>query len=170
MTLSHITRRGFALASQLLATLAMSFFLSLSLDLTAAAEPITTEPNVTERATETWITTDSGLRYADIRVGTGAEAVAGGIARVHYTGWLKGKFGIQGKQFDTSRDKNEPFVFRVGAGQVIAGWDEGVQGMRVGGIRKLIVPAALGYGRQGAGASIPPNATLLFDVELLGVN
>lgn len=156
MTLSHITRRGFALVSALLAPLAISFFFSL----TAVAEP----------TTETWITTNSGLRYADIRVGDGAEAMAGRIVRVHYTGWLKGKFGIPGKQFDSSRDKSEPFAFRLGTGQVIAGWDEGVQGMRVGGIRKLIVPAALGYGRQGAGASIPPNATLIFDVELLGVH
>jgi len=166
MTLPHITRRGFALRSPLLATLAIGFFLSL----TTAAEPITTATNATEPATETWITTNSGLRYTDIRVGDGAEAMAGRVVRVHYTGWLKGKFGIPGREFDSSRQKNEPFQFRLGTGQVIAGWDEGVQGMRVGGLRKLIVPAALGYGRQGAGAAIPPNATLMFDVELLGVN
>lgn len=123
-----------------------------------------------EPAAESWITTSAGLRYADIRVGDGAEAIAGRVVQVHYTGWLKGKFGIPGREFDSSRQKNEPFQFRLGTGQVIAGWDEGVQGMRVGGFRKLIVPAALGYGRQGAGAAIPPNATLIFDVELLGVN
>lgn len=120
-------------------------------------------------AEETYITTDSGLRYADIKVGDGEVARAGNMVTVHYTGWLKGLYGIPGKKFDSSRDNNQPFKFALGNGQVIAGWDEGVQGMRVGGMRKLIVPAALGYGTRGAGAAIPPNATLLFDVELLNV-
>ncbi|MET0377972.1 MAG: FKBP-type peptidyl-prolyl cis-trans isomerase, partial [Spongiibacteraceae bacterium] len=89
---------------------------------------------------------------------------------VHYTGWLKSRYGVAEKPFDSSRDQNQPFQFALGNGMVIAGWDEGVQGMQVGGVRKLLVPPALGYGSRGAGASIPPNETLLFEVELLGIN
>jgi FKBP-type peptidyl-prolyl cis-trans isomerase len=107
-------------------------------------------------------TTASGLRYRDEVVGTGAEAKSGDRAVVHYTGKLE-----DGKKFDSSRDRSEPFEFALGAGMVIRGWDEGVQGMRVGGKRTLIVPADLGYGARGAGGVIPPNATLVFDVELL---
>lgn len=113
--------------------------------------------------------TDSGLQYVDTKVGDGQVARANNRVTVHYTGWLKGLYGVPGKKFDSSRDSNQPFQFVLGNGQVIAGWDEGVQGMRVGGTRKLIIPAALGYGARGAGAAIPPNATLLFDVELLDV-
>ena len=109
------------------------------------------------------ITTASGLQYEDITVGTGATAKAGNLVSVHYTGWL-----TDGKKFDSSKDRNEPFDFNLGAGQVIKGWDEGVQGMQVGGIRKLTIPAALGYGARGAGGVIPPNATLIFEVEFLG--
>lgn len=110
------------------------------------------------------ITTSSGLTYRDEVVGTGEVAVAGKTATVHYTGWLE-----NGKQFDSSVDRGQPFSFRLGAGQVIKGWDEGVQGMKVGGKRKLTIPANLGYGARGAGGIIPPHATLIFDVELLGV-
>lgn len=110
------------------------------------------------------ITTSSGLSYMDEVVGTGEVAVAGKTATVHYTGWLE-----NGKQFDSSVDRGQPFSFRLGAGQVIKGWDEGVQGMKVGGKRKLTIPANLGYGARGAGGIIPPHATLIFDVELLGV-
>lgn len=110
------------------------------------------------------VTTESGLKYVDLVVGTGRPAELGDTATVHYTGWLE-----NGKQFDSSRDRNEPFSFRVGAGRVIKGWDEGVQGMKVGGKRKLIIPPDLGYGARGAGSVIPPNATLTFEVELLGL-
>src|SRR5689334_15156847 len=106
----------------------------------------------------------SGLKYVDRVVGTGDEAVAGKTVNVHYTGWLE-----NGKQFDSSVDRGQPFSFPLGAGRVIKGWDEGVQGMKVGGKRKLTIPSDLGYGSRGAGGVIPANATLIFDVELLGV-
>ena len=106
----------------------------------------------------------SGLKYQDLQVGNGALAESGMTASVHYTGWL-----TDGTKFDSSVDRGAPFSFRIGAGQVIRGWDEGVKGMRVGGKRKLTIPPDLGYGAQGAGGVIPPNATLVFDVELLGV-
>ena len=113
-------------------------------------------------------TTASGLQYEDTNVGAGAEARAGQEVSVHYTGWLYND-GQQGAKFDSSRDRNQPFEFPLGAGMVIKGWDEGVQGMKVGGQRTLIIPANLGYGARGAGGVIPPNATLKFDVELLAV-
>jgi len=113
-------------------------------------------------------TTASGLQYIDTTEGSGVEAVAGKRVKVHYTGWLYND-GVQGAKFDSSKDRNDPFVFGLGAGMVIRGWDEGVAGMKVGGARTLIIPAALGYGARGAGGVIPPNATLKFDVELLDV-
>ena len=106
--------------------------------------------------------TPSGLRYLDEVVGTGATVQKGQTASVHYTGWL-----TTGQKFDSSRDRGQPFAFPVGAGRVIAGWDEGVAGMKVGGKRRLILPPSLGYGAQGAPGAIPPNATLIFDVEVL---
>ena len=109
-------------------------------------------------------TTASGLTIEDVTVGSGAAAAAGQNVTVHYTGWL-----TNGTKFDSSKDRNDPFVFPLGAGRVIKGWDEGVQGMKVGGKRKLTIPPALGYGARGAGGVIPPNATLVFEVELLGV-
>mgnify|MGYP002789951708 CR=1 FL=1 len=109
-------------------------------------------------------TTASGLVIEDITVGTGAEAAAGQRVTVHYTGWLS-----DGSKFDSSRDRDDPFVFPLGAGRVIRGWDEGVQGMKVGGTRVLTIPPELGYGSRGAGGVIPPNATLVFDVDLLQV-
>ena len=112
------------------------------------------------------ITTPSGLQYEDELIGSGPEAKAGKDVSVHYTGWLYDN-GVQGKKFDSSRDRNDPFEFSLGAGMVIRGWDEGVQGMKVGGKRTLIIPPQLGYGARGAGGVIPPNATLKFDVELL---
>ncbi len=108
--------------------------------------------------------TSSGLRYADVTKGQGDEASPGRTATVHYTGWL-----TDGKKFDSSRDHGEPFTFTIGAQQVIAGWDEGVAGMRVGGRRKLVIPPDLGYGAAGAPPDIPPNAVLVFDVELMDV-
>ena len=114
-------------------------------------------------------TTNSGLQYEDTTIGTGDVAQAGQSVTVHYTGWLQNDDGSQGAKFDSSKDRNDPFQFPLGAGHVIKGWDEGVQGMKVGGARRLIIPAALGYGARGAGGVIPPNATLIFDVELLGL-
>ena len=113
-------------------------------------------------------TTSTGLQYLDVVVGEGAEAKSGQYVSVHYTGWLY-QDGEQGAKFDSSRDRNDPFEFPLGAGMVIKGWDEGVQGMKIGGQRTLIIPPELGYGARGAGGVIPPNATLKFDVELLGL-
>jgi FKBP-type peptidyl-prolyl cis-trans isomerase FkpA len=107
-------------------------------------------------------TTSSGLQYVDVVQGDGAEAQPGQRVTVHYTGWL-----TNGTKFDSSRDRNDPFQFALGGGQVIQGWDQGVAGMREGGQRRLIIPANLGYGAGGAAGVIPPNATLIFDVELL---
>lgn len=114
-------------------------------------------------------TTDSGLQYDELTLGTGAEAVEGDFVSVHYTGWLQNPDGSEGAMFDSSVERNEPFEFPLGAGHVIKGWDEGVQGMKVGGKRRLVIPSTLGYGSFGAGGVIPPDATLIFDVELLSV-
>jgi peptidylprolyl isomerase len=111
------------------------------------------------------VTTPSGLQYVELEEGTGATPQTGQTVVVHYTGTLE-----DGKKFDSSRDRGQPFSFKIGVGQVIKGWDEGVGTMKVGGRRKLIIPADLGYGARGAGGVIPPNATLLFDVELLKVS
>jgi FKBP-type peptidyl-prolyl cis-trans isomerase FkpA len=111
----------------------------------------------------------SGLKYTDTTVGTGAEATSGHKVSVHYTGWLYNN-DVKGAKFDSSLDRGQPFSFGLGAGQVIRGWDEGVAGMKVGGKRTLVIPPALGYGARGAGGAIPPNATLMFDVELLKVD
>ncbi len=109
--------------------------------------------------------TDSGLKFEDTVIGEGAIAQAGQQVSVHYTGWLE-----NGTKFDSSKDRNAPFNFSLGAGMVIRGWDEGVAGMQVGGTRKLTIPSELGYGAAGAGGVIPPHATLIFEVELLGTN
>ncbi len=116
------------------------------------------------KTTEKTVTTASGLQYEDIVVGTGASPKAGQMTKVHYTGWL-----TDGTKFDSSVDRGQPFEFEVGMGRVIKGWDEGVLTMKIGGKRKLIIPPQLGYGARGAGSVIPPNATLVFEVELLGV-
>jgi FKBP-type peptidyl-prolyl cis-trans isomerase FkpA len=113
-------------------------------------------------------TTASGLIINDVVVGTGKAAVAGQSVTVHYTGWLF-YGGERGKKFDSSKDRGDPFVFPLAAGHVIKGWDEGVQGMKIGGTRTLTIPPELGYGARGAGGAIPPNATLIFEVELLAV-
>ncbi len=107
----------------------------------------------------------TALQIDDTKVGTGDVAVAGKGVTVHYTGWL-----TDGTKFDSSKDRGTPFQFQLGSGQVIKGWDQGVAGMKVGGVRKLTIPPELGYGARGAGGVIPPNATLVFEVELLGVN
>ena len=116
-------------------------------------------------------TTPSGLQIEDLVEGSGETAQAGQRVRVHYTGWLYDPTAdkSRGKKFDSSKDRGDPFQFGLGQGQVIRGWDEGVQGMKVGGTRVLTIPAELGYGARGAGGVIPPNATLVFEVELLGV-
>ena len=122
-------------------------------------------PTLTQGATMSEpTTTPSGLKYEDVKTGTGAEAAAGKTVSVHYTGWL-----TNGTKFDSSKDRGKPFEFPLGGGRVIKGWDEGVQGMKVGGVRKLTIPPNLGYGDRGAGGVIPPGATLVFEVELLGV-
>ena len=115
------------------------------------------------------MTTETGLKFIDTTVGTGASPKSGQTCVMHYTGWLS-EGGAKGKKFDSSVDRGQPFEFPIGMKRVIAGWDEGVEGMRVGGTRKLTIPPALGYGQRGAGGVIPPNATLVFEVELLGVN
>jgi len=116
-------------------------------------QPTATQPQATE------------LKIEDTTVGAGAEAKSGDLVTVNYTGWL-----TDGTKFDSSVDRNQPFQFRIGEGKVIPGWEQGVAGMKVGGKRKLTIPADLGYGAQGAGGVIPPNATLVFDIELLGIN
>jgi FKBP-type peptidyl-prolyl cis-trans isomerase len=110
------------------------------------------------------VTTESGLKYTDLKEGEGAAAKKGDTVEVHYTGWL-----TNGKKFDSSVDRKEPFTFKLGAGKVIKGWDEGVAGMKVGGKRKLTIPPELAYGKRGAGDVIPPDATLIFEVELLKI-
>ena len=114
------------------------------------------------------VTTDSGLKYQDLKEGTGDAAKAGDVVQVHYTGWLTTDGTTKGTKFDSSIDHGKPFPFKLGAGEVIKGWDEGVAGMKVGGKRRLVIPPALGYGDQDKG-DIPPNSTLLFDVELLKI-
>jgi peptidylprolyl isomerase len=133
-----------------------------------AAAGITLAMAVAPAAAAETVTTPSGLKYQDNVVGTGKTPVVGRAVIVHYTGWLD-EGGKKGTKFDSSVDRGQPFTFRLGVGNVIAGWDEGVAGMKVGGKRTLIIPANLGYGDQGAGGVIPPNATLIFDVELIDV-
>ena len=145
------TRAGALLAAAIIVTMAGAF--------TAAPSAIA----------QTVMTTPSGLKIIDINVGTGATPKAGQTCVMHYTGWLY-ENGAKGKKFDSSVDRGKPFEFPIGAHQVIAGWDEGVATMKVGGKRTLIIPPELGYGARGAGGGlIPPNATLLFDVELIGI-
>ena len=135
-------------------------------DKTMAAEqkPAATAQQTPSAASDKYVKTASGLSYLDITPGAGASPSPGRQVKVHYTGWLE-----NGTKFDSSLDRGQPFVFPIGAGQVIPGWDEGVMSMKVGGKRKLIIPPQLGYGANGTGGVIPPNATLIFEVELLGV-
>ena len=131
----------------------------------ASAEP---SQHSHRRSEVSYETLPSGLQVQDVVLGNGAEAKAGSHVMVHYTGWLY-ENGVAGSKFDSSKDRGQPFQFPLGAGHVIRGWDEGVAGMKIGGTRRLLIPPQLGYGARGAGGVIPPNATLLFEVELLGV-
>lgn len=144
--------------------LPLALLLAIGTISTSACSEQVSPPKETGKVTE--------LIKNDVKLGKGAEAKAGQQVTVHYTGWLYDEAapGHKGKKFDSSRDRNDPFVFQLGAGQVIKGWDVGVEGMKVGGQRTLIIPANMGYGARGAGGVIPPNATLVFDVELLGVH
>ena len=146
-------------------TALMAAFVALGL---AVFGSITKDHSAMAQSAAKPVTTSSGLQYIDGKAGAGASPRANQTAVVHYTGWLYVD-GKKGKKFNSSVDRNEPFEFPVGAGQVIKGWDEGVASMKVGGKRTLIVPPQLGYGARGAAEVIPPNATLMFDVELLGL-
>ena len=137
---------------------------ALALAIAAAVPPL----ERADAATNQVIEMPNGLKYTDTTTGNGAAATPGNKVSVHYTGWLYNN-GAKGAKFDSSVDRGQPFQFTLGAHQVIAGWDEGVAGMKIGGKRTLIIPPELGYGARGAGGVIPPNATLMFDVELLGV-
>jgi peptidylprolyl isomerase len=133
-----------------------------------AAAAATSAPATAQQPGQQMTTTSSGLQFTDTTVGTGASPKTGQRCVMHYTGWLY-QNGAKGTKFDSSLDRGQPFEFAIGTGQVIKGWDEGVATMKVGGKRTLIIPPALGYGARGAGGVIPPNATLMFDVELLAL-
>jgi peptidylprolyl isomerase len=144
--------------------------MTAAIAVTAALQPTAATPVLAQAQSKgpTVMTMASGLKFTDDRVGTGDFPKAGQTCVMHYTGWLY-QSGAKGSKFDSSIDRGKPFEFRIGQGQVIRGWDEGVATMKVGGKRTLIIPPELGYGARGAGGVIPPNATLLFEVELLGV-
>ncbi len=155
-----------SITSQSFSAVAIAAAMAFSLALCIQAHGF--EPGQEDKGKEKKMTkTDSGLEYRDIKEGTGATPKKGQTCVVHYTGWLWN--GAKGKKFDSSVDRGEPFDFPVGAKRVIAGWDEGVASMKVGGKRELLIPPNLAYGPRGAGGVIPPNATLLFEVELLDV-
>ncbi len=149
---------------QRLSGLALAMFATASIGLLVAVAPTA----VSAQDIGKTMTTTSGLQITDSKIGDGASPKTGQTCVMHYTGWLY-ENGVKGKKFDSSLDRGQPFEFSIGRGQVIGGWDEGVATMKVGGSRTLIIPPALGYGARGAGGVIPPNATLMFDVELLGV-
>jgi len=146
----------------------MRFFMRAGVAIALIVASIAATANASAQPATKPMTTSSGLQIVDTKPGAGPSPRAGQTVTVHYTGWLYVN-GAKGSKFDSSVDRNEPFSFPVGQGQVIRGWDEGVGSMKVGGKRTLIIPPALGYGARGAGGVIPPNATLIFDVELLGV-
>ncbi|HEY8063891.1 MAG TPA: FKBP-type peptidyl-prolyl cis-trans isomerase [Methylosinus sp.] len=142
-----------------------AFRLSVLAALALAAAPLSGPAHAQNPATTT---TATGIKITDTKVGTGAGAEPGQMLKMHYTGWVS-QNGAKGKKFDSSLDHGQPFEFRLSAGQVIAGWDQGILGMKVGGKRTLVIPPEQGYGARGAGGVIPPNATLIFDVELLEI-
>jgi FKBP-type peptidyl-prolyl cis-trans isomerase FkpA len=153
---------------QLLLAFTMAVFVSTAACGGTDSSPTTSSGTATP---ENGLSNITSLQVTNVKVGDGAEAVAGRTVVVHYTGWLwsQSAAGNRGTKFDSSRDRNEPFPFPLGAGRVIAGWDQGVAGMKVGGQRTLVIPPSLGYGSQGFPPVIPPNSTLVFDVELLEV-
>jgi FKBP-type peptidyl-prolyl cis-trans isomerase len=157
-------KQNFFLVLTVFAVLGVAFGCGSSDKANTSTTPSTPSTSSPMKVTGQPTTTASGLQYWDIVVGTGATATPGSMVRVHYSGFL-----TTGQKFDSSRDRGEPFSFPLGQGQVIKGWDEGVAGMKVGGQRQLRIPPQLGYGAEGAGGAIPPNATLIFDVELLAV-
>lgn len=166
--MSFFPRCAAAAAAGMLAALGLTGCSSSGETALAQASPPPAQPAPqTPQAGQT-VTLPSGLQITDSRIGSGKTAGPGYIAVVHYTGWLY-ENGAKGKQFDTSVGRGQPFEFTPGEGRVIKGWEQGVSGMKVGGKRTLIVPPDLGYGARGAGRSIPPNATLIFDIELIGV-
>jgi len=148
------------MTARVLVAAALAGFATLVVPTMATAQDAAKEKKMTE--------TESGLKYRDVKEGEGASPERGQTCVMHYTGWLY-QDGKKGEKFDSSVDRGEPFPFKIGVGQVIKGWDEGVSTMKVGGKRELVIPPSLGYGARGAGRVIPPNATLLFEVELLGV-
>lgn len=169
LVVAQMTQKGEAIAAGLSQTAPVAVVQSTTEPIVAQADLLTQPetnpmPQAAPGSEENVVTTDSGLKYIDIVEGTGATPEKGQTVTVHYTGTLE-----NGSKFDSSRDRGQPFQFPLGAGRVIKGWDEGIASMKIGGQRQLIIPPGLGYGSQGAGGVIPPNATLLFDVELLGV-
>jgi peptidylprolyl isomerase len=163
LVVAQMTQKGEAIAAGLSQTAPVAVVQSAAEPTLVAQANLLTQPEATPMTEENAITTSSGLQYVEIVEGTGATPQKGQTVSVHYTGTLE-----NGTKFDSSRDRGQPFQFPLGAGRVIKGWDEGIASMKIGGQRKLIIPPDLGYGSQGAGGVIPPNATLLFDVELLG--
>ena len=174
LTSTHAEKDDRGMRASHLAPVVLSFsFIACGGGEPQAADPTTSAPAAAAApaAVETQVADVSALVKDDTKVGTGAEARPGMTVSVHYTGWLYDPTAADkhGKKFDSSKDRNEPFEFPLGASQVIAGWDQGVAGMKVGGTRILTIPSNMGYGARGAGGDIPPNAALLFQVELLGV-
>lgn len=164
LVVAQMTQKGEAIAAGLSQTAPVAVVQSATEPALVAQANLLTQPEATPMTEENVVTTDSGLKYIDVVDGTGATPQKGQTVSVHYTGTLE-----NGTKFDSSRDRGQPFQFPLGAGRVIKGWDEGIATMKIGGQRQLIIPSDLGYGSRGAGGVIPPNATLLFDVELLGV-
>lgn len=163
LVVAQMTQKGEAIAAGLSQTAAVAVGQSVAEPTLVAQANLLTQPEATPMTEENVVTTDSGLKYVEVVEGTGAIPQKGQTVSVHYTGTLE-----NGTKFDSSRDRGQPFQFPLGAGRVIKGWDEGIASMKIGGQRQLIIPPDLGYGSRGAGGVIPPNATLLFDVELLG--
>lgn len=157
-------KKGLVVGLVVVGLAAAAYIISRSRSTDSSEEAAKVESNSPANAGTIGDTAVTELKIEDLKVGDGKEAVAGKTVSVHYTGTL-----VDGKKFDSSVDRGQPFLFPLGQGRVIQGWDKGVQGMKVGGKRKLTIPPAMGYGAQGAGGVIPPNATLLFDVELLEV-
>ena len=152
--------------------LPLAMLATASLFLTTACSQQATQQTPQPAPVAALASNEPALIKTDVKLGTGAVAVSGRLVKVHYTGWLYDEAAAdhKGKKFDSSRDRNNPFLFPLGEGRVIRGWDMGVAGMKVGGQRTLVIPPEMGYGGRGAGGVIPPNSTLVFDVELLGVN